>query len=234
MLVINRNRRVGVEALLGAVWEQRPPSGARASLHSYVSSLRSLIGSTGIDARTTLRSVVPGYRLNADEIDCDIGRFVNEKNAGVQAAATAHFETASRHFAAALAQWRGTVLEDLRDFQFVEAYATALIQDEVYVHTARAEAEIICGRWYAVIGKLEKLIIGHPYHEPLWAQLITAYYLSERQSDAISGSTPGPPCGNCRHGSCVRSPWTSRRPLSAPLRMPSRLCSSAPRSTAGL
>ncbi len=185
MLVINRNRPVSVEALLGAAWERRPPSGARASLHSYVSSLRSLIGSAGIDARRTLRSVPPGYRLKADEIDCDIGRFVIEKNAGVQAAATAHFETASRHFAAALAQWRGPVLEDLRDFQFVEAFATALIQDKLYVHTARAEAEIICGRWYTVIGELEGLIIGHPYHEPLWAQLITAYYLSERQSDAL-------------------------------------------------
>jgi SARP family transcriptional regulator, regulator of embCAB operon len=40
MLVINRNRPVGIESLLGAAWEQCPPSGARASLHSYVSSLR--------------------------------------------------------------------------------------------------------------------------------------------------------------------------------------------------
>ena len=185
MLVINRNRPVSIESLLGAAWEQCPPSGARASLHSYVSSLRRLIGSGGIDARAALVSAPPGYRLKANEIDCDIGRFVIEKNAGVQAAAAAHFETASGHFAAALAEWRGPVLEDLRDFQFVDPFATALTEDKLYVHTVSAEAEIVCGRWYAVIAELQGLIIEHPYHEPLWAQLIAAYYLSERQSDAL-------------------------------------------------
>jgi hypothetical protein len=36
-----------------------------------------------------------------------------------------------------------------------------------------------------VIGALEGLTSEHPYREPLWAQLITAYYLAERQSDAL-------------------------------------------------
>ncbi len=52
-------------------------------------------------------------------------------------------------------------------------------------HTALAEAEIACGRSYAVIGELESLTAEHQYREPLWAQLITAYYLTERQSDAL-------------------------------------------------
>ena len=77
------------------------------------------------------------------------------------------------------------MLEDLRDFSFVDPVATALTEDKLYVHTARAEAEIVCGRWYAVIAELQGLIIEHPYREPLWAQLITAYYLSEHQSDAL-------------------------------------------------
>ncbi|MCW2558360.1 MAG: regulator [Mycobacterium sp.] len=36
-----------------------------------------------------------------------------------------------------------------------------------------------------MIGELETLVAEHPYREPLWTQLITAYYLSERQSDAL-------------------------------------------------
>ena len=162
------NKRAGA-IVKGAAWEQCPPSGARASLHSYVSNLRRLIGSTGLDARTALVSAPPGYRLETNEIDCDIGRFVIEKNAGVQAAAAAHFETAGRHFAAALAEWRGPVLEDLRDFSFVDPFATALTEDRLYVHTARAGAEIVCGRGCAVIAELQGLIIEHPYREPLWA-----------------------------------------------------------------
>jgi DNA-binding SARP family transcriptional activator len=181
MLVMNRNRPVAIDSLITAAWEQWPPSEARASLHSYISNLRRVLG----DARSMLENAPPGYRLTAADSACDIGRFVIEKTAGVQAAAAGRFEEASRHLTAALAEWRGAVLEDLRDFQFVDAFATALTEDKVVAHTARAEAEIACGRGYAVIGELESLTAEHPYREPLWAQLITAYYLAERQSEAL-------------------------------------------------
>jgi SARP family transcriptional regulator, regulator of embCAB operon len=181
VLVMNRNRPVGIDSLVTAAWEQWPPSEARASLHSYISNLRRLLG----DSRAMLANAPPGYRLTVDDTACDIGRFVLEKNAGVQAAAAGRFEEASEHLSRALSEWRGAVLEDLRDFQFVDAFATALTEDKVVAHTARAEAEIACGRGYAVIGELESLTVEHPYREPLWAQLITAYYLAERQSEAL-------------------------------------------------
>ncbi len=92
---------------------------------------------------------------------------------------------ASRHLSAALAEWRGRVLEDLGEFEFVAPFAAALVDEEVTAHIARAEAEITCGRANAVIGALESLTAEHPYREPLWAQLMTAYYVAERQSDAL-------------------------------------------------
>jgi SARP family transcriptional regulator, regulator of embCAB operon len=118
--------------------------------------------SIGIDSRAALVSAPPGYRLTVPENSCDIGRFALGKNAGVQAAASGKFEQASRQLAA------------------------ALTGDKVLAHTAFAEAEIACGRGYAVIGELESLTAEHPHREPLWAQLITAYYLAERQSDALN------------------------------------------------
>jgi SARP family transcriptional regulator, regulator of embCAB operon len=185
MLVINRNRPVGIDSLLTATWEQWPPPGARASLHSYVSNLRRLFGTAGPESRNILVNAPPGYRLNVTDMDCDIGRFVIEKSAGVQEAAAGRFAEASRHLSAALAEWRGPVLEDLRDLEFVQAFATALVEDKMEAHTARAEAEIACGRAYAVIGELEALTAEHQYREPLWAQLITAYYVADRQSEAL-------------------------------------------------
>src|ERR1700754_31598 len=185
MLLINRNRPVSTDALIEAAWEQFPPPDPRASLHSYVSNLRKLLAGIGVDSRTALVSAPPGYRLSVPETHCDIGRFVLDKAAGVQAAASGKFEQASQSLSAALSEWRGPVLEDLRDFQFVDAFATALVEDKMLAHTALAEAEIACGRAYAVIGELEALTAEHPYREPLWAQLITAYYLAERQSDAL-------------------------------------------------
>jgi DNA-binding SARP family transcriptional activator len=186
MLVMNRNQPVSVDKLIAALWEGQPPSGARASIHTYVSHLRKLLSGVGIDPRAVLSAAPPGYRLSTPDNTCDHGRFVAEKIAGVHAAAADRFDDASRHLSAALAEWRGPVLEDLRDFQFVDAYATSLVQDKLLVNTAKAEADIACGRALAVITELEALVAEHPDCEPLWAQLITAYYITERQSEALS------------------------------------------------
>jgi DNA-binding SARP family transcriptional activator len=186
MLVINRNRPVGVDTLLNAAWAERPPPGARASLQTYVSALRRLLGTPTPTSRDVLVYVPPGYRLDVADKDCDIGRFAGERNAGMHEAAAGRFANAARHLSAALAQWRGPALEDLRDFQFAETFATALVEEQLVAHAARAESEIACGRAFAVIGDLEALVTEHPYREPLWAQLITAYYLAGRQSDALN------------------------------------------------
>ena len=185
MLLISRNRVVGSESLIDGVWGLRARQEARASLHTYVSNLRGLLNNAGVDGRTVLAAASPGYRLSVSDIGCDIGRFVSEKTSGIRAAAAGQFELASRHLSAALAEWRGRALEDLADFEFAASFAAALNEDKVNVHTAYAEAEIACGRANAVIGALEGLTAEHPYREPLWAQLIIAYYTAERQSDAL-------------------------------------------------
>ena len=184
MLIVNANRPVSVDALIGAAWDQRPPTGARATLHAYISNLRRVMDGAGID-RSVLASRPPGYQLSISDEQYDFGRFIAERNAGVQAAADAQFEQAGRHLSAALSQWRGPVLEDLSDFQFVETLAAALDEERVLVHVARAEAEIACGRPHNVISELETLTTRYGYREPLWAQLMTAYYLADRQSDAL-------------------------------------------------
>jgi DNA-binding SARP family transcriptional activator len=132
-----------------------------------------------------LASARPGYQLNVPELSCDLGRFATEKAAGVQAAAAGRFGQASDRLSAALAQWRAPVLDDLREFRFAETFATALVEDKVVAQVMRAEAEIACGRGASVISELETLVSEHPYREPLWAQLITAYYVAERQTDAL-------------------------------------------------
>ncbi len=184
-LLINRNRTVPIDSLIDAAWQQCPPPEARGSLHAHVSRLRRLMGGAGADAAAVLASAQPGYRLNVPDEACDFGRFAIERRAGIQAATAGRFDEASGHLSTALAEWRGPVLEDLRDFGFVDAFAAALTEDKLVTLTARAEAEIACGQTHSVIGELEALVAEHPYREPLWAQLITAYYLAERQYDAL-------------------------------------------------
>ncbi len=150
-----------------------------------MSNLRRLLADAGQNSRDLLTSAPPGYRLAVLDRQYDLGRFVTEKSTGARAAADGRFEEASGHLSAALAEWRGPVLDDLRDFNFVDAFATGLVEEKVVTQIARAEAEIACGRAHSLIGELEALAADHPYREPLWAQLISAYYLADRQSDAL-------------------------------------------------
>jgi SARP family transcriptional regulator, regulator of embCAB operon len=184
-LLINRNRIVPIDSMIDAVWQERPPPEARATLHAHISRLRRLVSDAGSDPGAVVVSTPPGYRLNVPDQACDLGRFAMEQKAGIGAAAVGRFEEASDRLSAALSEWRGPVLEDLRDFPFVEAFAAALGEDKVVALTVRAEAEIACGRTHSIISELEALVAEHPYREPLWAQLITAYYVAERQYEAL-------------------------------------------------
>ena len=121
MLLINRNRAVGTESLIDATWDESPAPAARTSIHSYVSNLRRILGRRWRGPQTVLASAPPGYRLTVADGDCDLERFIANKAAGVRAAAAGRFDEASRHLSAALAEWRGPVLDDLSDFPFVAA-----------------------------------------------------------------------------------------------------------------
>jgi SARP family transcriptional regulator, regulator of embCAB operon len=184
-LLMNRNRPVAVESLIAAAWDDEPPAEARTNIHVYVSNLRRLFAKVGADDRVSLEKQSPGYRLNVDDADVDVGRFLRENDAGVRAASARHFEEASRRLSAALAEWRGPVLDDLRQFHFAETFAVAMTEHKLTAHAALAQAEIACGRAATVIAGLESLVAEHPYREPVWAQLITAYYVAGRQSDAL-------------------------------------------------
>ncbi|MDR3660201.1 MAG: BTAD domain-containing putative transcriptional regulator [Mycobacterium sp.] len=185
MLVINRNRAISADSLIDAVWGDDPIPAARASVQAYISNLRRLLGGGGDDPRTVLASAPPGYRLQLSDADYDLGRFKLAATKALQASAAGQFDDATLDLSAALAEWRGPVLDDLRGYPFVDAFTQVLTEEKLSAHSARAEAEIACGRAYSVIGELESLAAEHPYREPLWVQLITAYYVTERQSDAL-------------------------------------------------
>ncbi|WP_445170628.1 BTAD domain-containing putative transcriptional regulator [Mycolicibacterium sp. Dal123E01] len=185
LLLISRNRPVSRDSIIEAIWADSAEADPVHNLHVYIANLRKILGKAGVDPRTVLVSARPGYQLNVPDAACDLGRFNTEKAAGVQAASSGRFGLASDRLSAALAQWRGPVLDDLREFRFVEPFAAALLEEKLTVHALHAEAEIACGRAGSVIGRLEELVGEHPYREPLWTQLITAYYLAERQTDAL-------------------------------------------------
>src|SRR5947209_2056761 len=91
MLALSRNRPVSIESLIEAVWDQSPVPAARVTIQSYVSNLRRLLGTAGLDPNRVLAKAPPGYRLNAADAQCDAGRFEAQRIVGMQAAAAGQF-----------------------------------------------------------------------------------------------------------------------------------------------
>ena len=114
-----------------------------------------------------LASAPPGYQLNVADADCDLGRFVAEKNAGVHAAAAGRFEDASTFLSVALAEWRGPFLDDLREFAFVDTFATALSEESEWRSTplspkprSRADAPTASSRDLEVLDRRTSLSVN--------------------------------------------------------------------------
>ncbi|WP_324192550.1 BTAD domain-containing putative transcriptional regulator [Nocardia transvalensis] len=184
-LIVNRRRAVSSPALADIVWNEQPPDSYQASLQVFVSNIRKALRNSGVDPAAVLRTEASGYRLEIPDEACDLGRFEAARRAGAEAAAAGAHEQASRLFATALAEWNGKALDDLSGLQFADTFATAMDEERLLVASARIDAEIACGRASSVVGELTAMTTEHPLREPLWAQLITALYLSGRQADAL-------------------------------------------------
>ncbi|WP_067703400.1 BTAD domain-containing putative transcriptional regulator [Nocardia jejuensis] len=184
-LTVNRRRAVSSQALADIVWNDDPPDSYQASLQVFVSNIRKTLRQAGADPTALLRTEASGYRLEIDDDHCDLGRFESIRRTGAEAATAGDHANAARLFGDALAEWSGRALDDLSGLSFAESFATAMDEERLLVASARVDAEIACGRASSVVGELVSMTNAHPLREPLWAQLITALYLSGRQADAL-------------------------------------------------
>src|SRR5207253_2186814 len=104
--------------------------------------------------RDLLAQLGAGYRITVADGACDVQRFRAHKEAGLRALAAGRFDAASTELTAALAQWRGPVLADLRGLAFADAYATALDDERIGAIEARAVADLARNRADAVVSEL--------------------------------------------------------------------------------
>ena len=68
-LIVRANQVVPTDALIDQVWGEEPPESARNVLQTYISHLRSALGTERIEGRT------PGYILHLEPFELDAVRF---------------------------------------------------------------------------------------------------------------------------------------------------------------
>ncbi|HET7808114.1 MAG TPA: BTAD domain-containing putative transcriptional regulator [Gaiellaceae bacterium] len=175
VLVLHAGEAVTSDALIDALWGERPPRTARAALQNYVALLRRTLGPGLVESRAG------GYVLEAAPDQIDLGRF---ERLTAEAGAAEPEERVAK-LREALALWRGPALADLAFEPFAALEGPRLEELRTTALEDLVDAELAAGAGPALVTELEELIAEHPFRERLRGQLMLALYRSGRQAEAL-------------------------------------------------
>jgi len=110
-LLLEPNRVVPLERLIGVIWDGEPPASAVANVRTYASRLRRTLADESGAAR--LSGHVPGYRLAVADDELDVTAFRRLAAEGRHALAAGDAGRAAGLLGRAVALWKGAAGEDL-------------------------------------------------------------------------------------------------------------------------
>ncbi|NUS62660.1 MAG: AAA family ATPase, partial [Saccharothrix sp.] len=186
LLLLRANRFVSTDWLVDALWDGRAPAGAPVTLRSYVAGLRRALepGRGRRAPAELLRGHTGGYELSVPPDAVDAVRFTRLAGLGARALAGGEWEAAERHYAEALALWRGEVAA--AGLTAVRPEAARLGEARTEAAEGRFTAAVAAGRHQAVLPDLRQFVTAHPERENARAQLMIALYRAGRQTDALA------------------------------------------------
>jgi len=175
-LLAGHDSIVSADRLVESIWpEGQAPDGARRTVMSYVSRLRSSIGGDHLVTRDA------GYQLVLDGAAYDVAEFelvLAEARASTDAAAI-------DAYGRALALWSGRAFgEDAAEW-WLQPVAARLEELRLVAEEERADLLIELGRPADAVVELEQLVAQHPLRERFVELLMRALYLGGRQAEAL-------------------------------------------------
>ena len=184
LLLLAANRVVTNDALIEALWPERPPGKPLTAIQGYVSSLRKVLAP---DCPFDVIVTEPvGYRLVAEREGIDLHRLESLLHTGREALATGDAEAAQAALREALSLFRGDPLADFAYEDWASPEIGRIEELRLACLEERIEADLALGGHGEVVGELEALIAAHPLRERLRGQLMLALYRSGRQSEALA------------------------------------------------
>jgi DNA-binding SARP family transcriptional activator len=187
ILLLNVNQVVSTDRLIDELWGDGPPDTAAKALQVHISQLRKALEPDrrpGEPGRVVITRS-PGYLIELDPDQLDLGRFERLAAKGRGALARGEPGLATRTLREALALWRGPPLADLAYADFVQRDAPRLEELRLAALEDRIQADLDSGRHAEVIGELERVVAEEPLRERPRGQLMLALYRAGRQAEAL-------------------------------------------------
>ena len=175
VLVAVAGQPVPVDTLLQAIYGEDASPTSRATLHTYVSNLRHLLGDVIVRQGDA-------YLLDCTDATIDAALF---EQAYRDAIAMDGADDVASRLRDALAMWRGHPYADVETHGYLDGEITRLSELRLSALEARIDADLKEGRHSEVVAELEALTVEHPYREHLQAMHMLALYRSGRQAEAL-------------------------------------------------
>jgi predicted ATPase/DNA-binding SARP family transcriptional activator len=176
-LALTPGRVVAASDLIGALWGDDAPDGAAGTLQSYVSRLRTIIGTT------TLVHEHAGYRLSAAVTTdlADVEHLVREaRRVMVDDPALA-----AQHLGDALSQWQGDALLEFADDHWFLPEAARLRELRATTIDERAGLLLESGEVSEALAELEGHAVAQPLRERTQLLLMRALHAEGRAAEAL-------------------------------------------------
>ncbi|MEU5259144.1 BTAD domain-containing putative transcriptional regulator [Amycolatopsis sp. NPDC021455] len=183
-LALAAGRVVSVEGIIEALWGPDAADRARASVHTYLSTLRRIL-LQGSGGEEVIVRGPGGYRLAPGAARTDLHVFETRAQEGQEAASAGRFADAAPLFGEALAQWRGAALEGAEG-SWADSERSRLADQRLGVLEDWFAARLAVEGGAESVGELSALVAEHPLRERLRGHLMTALFLSGRQADALA------------------------------------------------
>ena len=205
-LLLRANEVVSADALIDAVWGERPPSSAAKLVQVYVSQLRRALGEGAIETRAA--GLRDGARARAARRRPLRARCSPR---GRKAMAAANPALAAALLRRALDLWRGRPLEDADHAAFAVVEAGRLDELRLACVEERLDADLALGRHDEVLAEIASLVRRASAARPP-ARAAHARAVSLRAADRRARRLPPTPLASCATSS-ASSPAPQLRDL---------------------
>src|SRR5215472_3323593 len=170
---------VPVSDLVDVLWQERPPSSARASLQILIARLRKSLAPV---PACTLDRYGDGYRLQVGQDQVDVYRFRSLVSTARQAS---NDDDAIDLLGQALSLWRGPALADVPSTPRIDAIRSGLAEEHLSAVQDRYGRLLAAGRDTEAAAEIPLMLARHPLAEPLAGMLMIARYRCGRLADAL-------------------------------------------------
>jgi DNA-binding SARP family transcriptional activator len=190
VLLINAGRTVGADQLVDAVWGDRPPGKAPATLQVHVSALRRALESDRRPHEPShiISSIDRGYLVDPGDIELDVFRFRQEISEANQARGRGDLVRATDLLRSALAVFHTVALPGVPG-PFAARQRDVLVEQRLAAYLDLVELDLLNQPDAIVDHDLTALLAAHPYHERLLATHIRLLQHNGRRADALAAYT---------------------------------------------